>query len=542
MMDSGLFLKTITLRNFATFENQNIDFHPQFNGIVGETGSGKSLILDAFQLLLGARSDKKLIRKDTECAVIEGVFKVSNQSIRKYFDQQGFPIDENNEVVIMRVLYQNGKSKAFLNHMSCPVSVLTTFSKTFVDLVGQFENQKLGNPDYQLYLVDQFANNREKLEEYDKQFNYYQKLIQDTQLLELKIKEKQQREDYLNFQLKELQDLSPSMEREKELITLKVQLLNKEEHSKTLSNIQQALSNGDNNALDCLKSVEKSLNSGNGLFEDKLIEEFSNLLSAVEDFAYEISRKEVSSEDELVLDTILEELDSYQKLKRKFNVGTAELAILKGEFEEELDGLEKLELKLAQLRDEVSHLEGELYKIADKLHKKRVVESTKLSKLITEGLDHLNMAGASFKINIDKSQSFNKNGLTTLTFTAETNPGEGFYKIKDIASGGELSRILLCLRQIVAAEDSISIFFFDEIDTGIGGETAVMIAKALKKVSQKSQVLAITHLAQIAKSVDEIIFVDKKSFESDNSVRTISFVENKSGADREKVLNQLAGL
>jgi DNA repair protein RecN (Recombination protein N) len=213
MIDSGLFLKTITLRNFATFENQNINFHPKFNGIVGETGSGKSLILDAFQLLLGARSDKKLIRKDTECAVIEGVFKVSNQSIRKYFDQQGFPLDENNEVVIKRVLYQNGKSKAFLNHMSCPVGVLTTFSKTFVDLVGQFENQKLGNPDYQLYLVDQFANNREKLEEYEKQFNHYQKTIQETQLLELKIKEKQQREDYLNFQLKELQDLSPSIER-----------------------------------------------------------------------------------------------------------------------------------------------------------------------------------------------------------------------------------------------------------------------------------------------------------------------------------------
>ncbi|MCR9206462.1 MAG: hypothetical protein NXH75_17905, partial [Halobacteriovoraceae bacterium] len=133
-------------------------------------------------------------------------------------------------------------------------------------------------------------------------------------------------------------------------------------------------------------------------------------------------------------------------------------------------------------------------------------------------------------------------GLSKVRFLAETNPGEGFHKIRDIASGGELSRILLTLRQIVASEDSISIFFFDEIDTGIGGETALNIAEALKKVSQKGQVLAITHLAQIAKAVDEIIFVDKKSYSKDDSVRTVSFVENKSGSARDEVISILAGL
>ncbi|MCF8058159.1 MAG: AAA family ATPase [Bacteriovoracaceae bacterium] len=541
-MDSGLFLKTITLRNFATFENQDIKFHPNFNGIIGETGSGKSLILDAFQLLLGARSDKKLIRKDTECAIVEGVFKVNNSNIRKFFDQEGFPIDEDNEVVIKRILYQNGKSKAFLNHMNCPLSSLTNFSKTFVDLVGQFENQKLGNAEYQLYLVDQFANNVKSLQGYQKIFEEYQKLIQDSLVLELQISEKQQREDYLKFQLKELQGLSPSVEREEELIALKSRLLNKEEHSKVLSDIQDAVCNGDSNALDHLKYIEKTLNNAHGLFESKFIEDFSNLISSFEDFAYEVSRKEVSADEEFQLDTILEELDRYQKLKRKFNIGTAELSNLKKQFEDELSGLEKLEAQLTTLKKKLSSFEDQLYTLANELHENRRRESAKMSKLITNGLDQLNMAGASFKIDIRKTQTLTKNGLTSLSFMAETNPGEGFYKIKDIASGGELSRILLCLRQIVAAEDSISIFFFDEIDTGIGGETAQMIAKALKKVSQKSQVLAITHLAQIAKAVDEIIFVDKKSFESENNVRTISFVENKKGDARERVINQLAGL
>jgi len=152
------------------------------------------------------------------------------------------------------------------------------------------------------------------------------------------------------------------------------------------------------------------------------------------------------------------------------------------------------------------------------------------------------MEGATFIIKVTKLNSLGPSGLSLVNFQAETNKGEGFFKIKDIASGGELSRILLCLRQIVASEDTINIFFFDEIDTGIGGETAIKIAKALKKVSTRSQVLAITHLAQIAREVDDIIFVEKKSLKVDNDVRTISCVSTKTGKDRDSVINLLAGI
>lgn len=540
-MSAGLYLNQLTLKNFATFENQEISFNPSFNGIVGETGSGKSLVLDAFQLLLGARSDKKLVRKNSECAIIEGVFKVSDDKIKNYFNEEGFPV-EDGEVIIKRIIYSNGKSKAFINHLSCPISALNKFSKTFVDLVGQFENQKLGSKDYQLYLVDQFAKNEKPLLNYQSIWIEYSELKKEYESLTLKVREKEQREDYLKFQLEELNKVNPSVEREKVLIESKAKALNKEENSKILLQIQDLVSDGDQNVLLQLKLIEKASNNSRGLINDELKEKLFTATSLIEDLSYDLSRIDLDGEEDEALDSIIDELDLYQKLKRKFNVETDELIRIKSNFENELGKLQSLDSELKSCSEKIENLENQLYQMATRLHENRILKARKLEKLISDGLGALNMKGATFKIQIQKSQVLSNRGITDVSFTAETNPGEGFYNIKDIASGGELSRILLCLRQIVASEDSISIFFFDEIDTGIGGDTAQKVAQALKKVSEKSQVLAITHLPQIAKVVDEIIYVDKKSYETDDNIRTISFVENKKGKERDEVIQQLAGL
>lgn len=541
-MNAGLYLESINLRNFATFENQEIFFNKSFNGIVGETGSGKSLILDAFQLVLGARSDKKLVRKGTECAIVEGHFKVSNLRIKNYFNELGFPLEEDDTAIIKRVIYSNGKSKSFLNHMSCPLSVLTSFSKTFVDMVGQFENQKLGSSEYQLYLLDQYSNVQKPLDKYSSLFSIYKEKVSQLTSLESRSLEKKQREDYIRFQLEELTNLEPSKEREAELVCAKNQLLNKDTLTRELDSLKEISSEGETNILALLRLASKIVRDNESLFGKNLLEQIEGISSSFEDFSYEINMKELDENDELNLEEVLEELDRYQKLKRKFSVNTEELKELYKGFQDEIEELNKLDKSLAVLREEISSLENQLYKMATDLHTTRLEGAEKLDKEITKGLSDLNMEGASFRIVLNKLETLGPTGLSKAVFTAETNPGEGFHKIKEIASGGELSRILLTLRQIVASEDSISIFFFDEIDTGIGGETALKIANALKKVSIKGQVLAITHLPQIAKAVDEIIFVDKKSFKSDDQLRTVSFVENKIGKEREKVIKTLAGL
>ena len=542
MTTPSLYLNSISLRNFATFENQIIKFHSGFNGIVGETGSGKSLILDAFQLLLGSRSDKKLVRRNSECAIIEGTFKVTNNQITGFFDKLGFPIEDNSQIVIKRIIYANGKSKSFLNHMNCPANTLAHISKTFVDLVGQFENQKLSSSEYQLFLIDQYSNVEYLLKEYQTLYKKFQSNEVEIIKLENELKEKERREDYLNFQLSQFDELNPSISREEELISIKTQLLNKESLNNVLEEIKNLSSEGDFNILNSLKSINRSVQSNPVLFDKKTQELIETIYSLFEDFSFLISSKDFRTEENLCLEDILEELDKYQKLKRKFNVETNSLDNIYQCFKRELQSLTDINIKLDHVKKEYVQNKQTLEILAEKLHREREKASTKFSKEITKNLEKLNMRGSTFSVLVEKNKTLSSNGFTKIKFLAETNPGEGFYNIKDIASGGELSRILLTLRQIVASEDSISIFFFDEIDTGIGGETATKIAEALKKVSLKGQVLAITHLAQIAKSVDEIIFVDKKSYSIDNELRTVSFVKNKSGKSREKVLSTLAGI
>ncbi len=544
-MRPSLFLKSLSLRNFATFENQEIQFHSKFNGIVGETGSGKSLILDAFQLLLGGRADKKLVRKGTDCAMIEGVFEVQGERFIKYFDEIGFPIAEEDntyQVVIKRIIYNTGKSKSYLNHFSSPLAVLSKFSKTFVDMVGQFENQKLTQSDYQLHLLDQFSGLEKTLDGYSVLFHEYKSLCQEIELINETLANKTQKEDYIRFQMHALEELNPSAEDENKLISLKDQLLNSEETQKNLELLKEYFSEGETNLLSLSKQCSKLFSKCNHLFSNEERSDFENLVSSLEDFSYIISKTDIDLDEESNLDEVLDRLDQYQKLKRKFNIDTDELKGLLDDFQAQISELENIEKQHKKLVQDKEALEQDLYELATKLHDARVKNATQLSKQISKGLSELNMSGATFNIQVSKLNTLGSTGLSQVNFLAETNKGEGFYKIKDIASGGELSRILLCLRQIVASEDTINIFFFDEIDTGIGGETASKIAKALKRVGEKGQVLAITHLPQIAKEVDEIIYVDKKSLSKDKSTRTISFVSIKRGEDRDQVIQQLAGL
>ncbi len=539
---TSLFLESLSLRSFATFENQVIDFNSNFNGIVGETGSGKSLILDAFQLVLGARADKKLVRKGAAFATVEGKFKLKDEKFLSFFDELGFPIEEEYTVVIKRIIYATGKSKSFLNHLSCPLSVLSKFSKNFVDLVGQFENQKLTTPEYQMSLLDQFCENHLLLADYDVTYTSYKKNLTKIEQLTEALKDKGQREDYLRFQMRELELLDPSTEGEAKLLALKSQVLNKEESSKDLEQLKDLLSEGETNLLSLISAASKIIEKPAHFITDSSKENFLQLKSIAEDLSYDLSKISLEDDNGISIDNILEDLDRYQKLKRKFSVETDELQSLYNQFQEEIKALEDAEKKLEEALAEKDTVENRLYGLATKLHRKREKASHELSKLISIALKELNMEGATFKIDVTKLNSLGTSGLSLVNFEAETNKGEGFFKIKDIASGGELSRILLCLRQIVASEDTINIFFFDEIDTGIGGETAVKIAKALKKVSLGSQVLAITHLAQIAKEVDDIIFVEKKSLQVNDFIRTISCVSTKIGKEREEVINLLAGV
>ena len=543
-MSDKLFLKNISIKNFATFTDQTVEFENSFNAIIGETGSGKSLLLDAIQLVLGSRADKKLVRRDSEFSTIEAIFSCHDKEIINYFDDLGFPI-EDNEIIIKRIIYSTGKSKSFLNHQTATLVTLQGFAKRFIDLVGQFENQKLLNENYQLKLLDNFAGLNNLRAEYEDNYQKLSEIDQKIAELEQQKTQQAQRLDYVSFQIKELDDLDPSEEDEAMLIVQKNNITNIEKRIIFVNEINSIFESQDTDSQginDLLSALEKKITQAQDLVSPNLINTFFNAKESLSDISYEISLLQNQSLDEEELDETMERLDLYQKLKSKFATDTQGLVKTYKDFLKEQEELKTLDLnfdKLILKRDTVS---STCLELAKKLHAKRTSSALKLSEKLTSVVQSLRMFGASIKLKCTETSSLNTQGNTSVSFLAQTNLGEGFFKVKDIASGGELSRILLAVRQVLASKDSINIFLFDEIDTGMGGETALHIGKALEKVSKESQVIAITHLPQIANYAKKLIVVSKSIQTHEKSKRTISLIQEIHGAQKNEFVQGMTPL
>jgi DNA repair protein RecN (Recombination protein N) len=540
-MNSKFYLNHLIIQNFATFRNQRINFRAGFNAIVGETGSGKSLVLDALELILGGRSDKKVVRKDTDYSLLEATFNCSHPEIKSYLEDEGFPMDK--ELVIKRLIYRNGSSKNYINHLSCTVSFLAQFARKYIDIVGQFENQKLLSESYQLQLLDQYLKLKPKLETYRKKLKEFKLLQAKQEELLASRNHREQRLDFINYQLQEIEKLNPSSQDEDENLRKKNNIVNLERVQKTC-HLAKALLEGEEGQLGLLAQV-RALHS----VLLKNLEDFQGgieMLSTAEDLMHQIDKmvdKKLNTEfDPAELDEVLERLDFYQRLKKKFSGTTEGILQAQVDFLKEKSQLESLEFDLEANHEELSRLQRELTQIADELHSHRLSHAGELAHELTRRVRELRMTGATIKLEVEKLSELGEFGISRVYFTAETNTGEGFYRIKDIASGGELSRILLAVRQILSQYDSISIFLFDEIDTGIGGETANSIGKALAEVSASGQVIAITHLPQIAQFADALVLVQKEILHSGQDQRTESSIREVVGKMVQKEARAMAQL
>jgi DNA repair protein RecN (Recombination protein N) len=523
-MEAKFFLKKLILQNFATFKNQKIHFRPGLNTIIGETGSGKSLVLEGLHLILGGRADKKVVRKDTEYSLIEASFFCSDEQAIQFLAEEGFPV-EGQEIIIKRLIYKNGVTKTYINHLSSTVQFLGLFSKRFIDIVGQFENQKLLSESYQLQLLDHYTKLGKDLTEYQKDYQLLKEISSRFDKLNHSQAQREQRLDYLNYQLLEIDKLSPSSQDEENLLKKKNLLVNIEKGQKLSFQVKDIFEGGEGRPglLSQIKGLQTVISKNKDFFDYDL-SEILILEDQLENLFREIEKKFDLNLDPEELDGVLERIDLYQKLKKKLG-GTVE-SLLKAqiEFNSEKKELESLDCNVEELKIQMNHLVGELQKKAHKLHLKRLQSSKKLSQDLTAKIRDLKMYGATIKLEMNELNELNEYGSSKVAFVAETNPGEGYFKVKNIASGGELSRILLSVRQILSLCDSISIFLFDEIDTGIGGETAISIGKALKSVSLNGQVIAITHLPQIAQFADSLIIVEKvyQNLRTESSIREVN--------------------
>lgn len=536
MNKDKLILKTLTLNNFATFVNQEIEFGEKFSVIVGETGSGKSLILDALQLIFGHRADKKIIRKGASFSTVEAVFHCNDKAIRNYFEELGHPFSDD-EIIIKRIISSEGSSKSYLNFQQCSLSTLNTIAKRHIDLVGQFDNQKLLSDDYQLKLLDDYSKLDKHRIEYQKEFKKLKSLEKEILDITENARTLSQRKDYLEFQINEMERVNPSVVDENELINKKDEMLNFQKKTESYTEVNHLLSESQNSILSQMnRLISKAEN--NDLFDEEDYSKFLESKDYLEDLSFKISKKLSPNEDESELQTIIESLDSYQKLKRKFSCDTSQLEDLYKNFISEYSQIEESGTQLSNLHTLLQSSKETCWTKAHELHELREKYAKKFSKQLSKKVKDLRMEGATLKVSVLECDELNKDGISKISFQAETNSGEGFFKVKDIASGGELSRILLSLRQILSQGDTVSVFLFDEIDTGIGGETAVSIGKALTEVASHSQVIAITHLPQIAKFSDHLIDVSKKQEKS----RTYSFTSLINKTKKEKYIRDMAQL
>jgi len=344
-MSARLNLQTLKLQNFATFTNQQINFNEHFNSIVGETGSGKSLILDALQMIFGARADKKLVRNGSEFASIEAIFTCEDNKSRDFFDLIGFPCEE--DIVIKRIIYNNGKSKSFLNFQSCPLNILTQVARKFIDLVGQFENQKLLSDDYQLKLLDNFAGQSSTYTTYKDSYN-------ELKLLEAKLIDLQElkgrsleRKDFLQFQISEIENLNPDLVEEDQLKQKKDRILNYEKNQKTLNEINYILSESNSSAIETVSRAERLLDTLS--IDEGLTSRFANLKAELDDISYEITKMCNDEAPDDTIDEIIDRLDGYQKLKRKFNCDTNGLVQVLHKYQDEFSKLKLFILKSIKL-------------------------------------------------------------------------------------------------------------------------------------------------------------------------------------------------
>ena len=523
---SSLKLESLSLQNFATFKSHSINFKSGLNAIVGETGSGKSLILDAIELVFGGRADKKSVRHGSESATIEAVLSFSGDHIKDELEDLGFPTDENS-VVIKRIIKKDGTSRCWINHMSCNLSQIVAFSRQHIDLVGQFENQKLMSESYQLALLDQFGSTTALAKEVKDYFLLIQRLKSERELLERSQEQIEQKVDYLNYQLNEINQLNPQIGDEEKLISLKSDHLNVNKKQTFLAQLKDMIHGSDSS--DGLNSLVKSLRShlfkNSSLIPSELLSRYNDLEGSLEVFSDVVENISLADLDPEQFQLVIDRLDLYSKLKRKFGGTVQSILEAKTTFEAELSRIVISEKEITALTAKIKNTEKLLYQYAEDLHIKRIDAAKKLSAALTLAVRDLRMIGAELHFEVTKTESFCEAGFTKLQFLAQTNPGEGFFKVKEIASGGELSRILLAVRQVLSSHDSVSIFLFDEIDTGMGGETALHIGRSLAKVASASQVVTITHLPQIAAFADNLIVVSKETSVDSGSDRTVSIVK-----------------
>ena len=506
-------LRELRLNNLAIIKNLDLEFNEGLISLTGETGAGKSIILDGISLLIGERSNLEMIRTGEESLFAEGVFDLSEVQKEK-LNKLGFEI-EDDELIISRYFYRNSKSKITVNGMRMTVSKLKELMRNVLDLVGQHEHQYLLNKNYHLGLLDRFLdkNGQELAKEIRNNVSSLKminKKIEEIENEKFRIMEKK---DILEFQSNEIASLGLKENEDNELEEEYKILFNAGKISEKLENSIQRLKEGEYSVINSLGKIKKNLEQLSDISEtySELKEKIENIIYEVDDIGYSLEDMVENVEsDDVRLEKVISRIDEINKLKLKYGSTIEEILAFREENEKKLSLIKFENSELADLKKEKEEKAKIYFENSRKLREIRKKVAENLEKTINVQLKDLNMANSKFKVAFSEKTVISSKGMDDVEFMMVTNLGENYKPLAKIASGGEISRIMLALKTVFSSVDNISVLIFDEIDTGISGETVRKVAEKLKELSGTVQVICVTHSPQIAGKSNQQFFIKKE--------------------------------
>ena len=494
-------LTSLQIENYAIIRSLKIPFQEGLTAITGETGAGKSILMGALSLILGNRADTDVLFDKSRKCIVEAAFDIRGLNLQPWFNQ--FDLDYQEETLIRREINEHGKSRAFINDTPVNLATMKTIASLLVDIHSQHQTLMLQSASFRLQLIDQFAQNQQLVSDYKQALQQWRTKKNDLDTLKQKCEQAALKYDYNTFTIGELEKASIQPD-EQSLIEQRIKELSHAESIKShLYNAVMLLSEQEgDNILYMLKSVQNDCHALENLGDeyDSFRQRVDNLLAETQDLSYEISRKNDNIEiNPEMLEQLNNRLDLLFSLQNKYHAqNNEELLALLETLRNEVDAYSDDRGQLSEMEQETVLLEKKVWELAKNVTASRKKAIPALVNAMEERLRKLGMSESKFRVDLQETDELRETGSDLVTFFFSANAGIAPADMSKIASGGEMSRIMLCLKSIITDSMYLPTIIFDEIDTGISGETASKVGQMMQQLSQKHQVIAITHLPQIA--------------------------------------------
>lgn len=511
-------LLNLHVKNLALIEEVDVDFEKGLIVLTGETGAGKSLILGSVNIALGNKASKDMIRKGTDYSLVELTFSVS-ENCAKQLKKYDIYMEEDNIVTVTRKISE-GRSISKINGETVNIKTLKNVMSLLIDIHGQHDHQSLLYTKNHLDILDKFAKDsvlelKEKIKE---EYSKYTKLIKKLEEFNIDEGQKAREIEFAEYEVNEIESANLKPEEDVQVEEEFKKLSNSKEIVSALSEVYNALSYETAGGLgDIINKAVMDINSIKGM--DEKISQFQTELYDIDNLCRELTSQiydynsGMDFNPEYVRE-VEERLDVINHLKLKYGNSIEEILRYKEEKEEYLEKLNNMTDEMESVKNQISELEGTLNNLCTKLSEQRKKAAKELEVLVKQALVDLNFIAVEFEIQITRKESIGENGFDNVEFMISTNPGESVKPLVKVASGGELSRIMLAIKSILATEDDIDTLIFDEIDTGISGQTAMKVAEKMAKISRNHQVICISHLSQIAAMADSHYLIKKTADEN----------------------------